>query len=389
VSAAAAQGTGLPGAHAHRVIFIDLARALAVFFMLYGHTIDALLAPAYRSGLWFDVWQFQRGLTSSLFLILSGFAFSIATGRHWASHIHVTPAWWRRVRRFAWFVFLGYSLHSPVGRAVDYKYATAEAWRTFWAVDVLQLIGVTFITVQCLVLLTRTRQRFTAAAVAIAVVFVALSPLSWATDWSQWLPTWAWAYLSPVLGPAYPLFPAVPWSAFILVGAALGQIYSSWGGSHLEEFANRVLLAPGVVAVAAGYGVAYLPIAAFANGARSVLPIDLLIRTGACMAIMGLIAHASQRMERLPRVFSAVAQETLVIYFFHLCVIYGSAWSYGLVQFYGATLGPGQTATTVAVLVVAMSVMAVWWNWLKHSRPRVARYTALAGCVVLVGGILF
>jgi hypothetical protein len=144
-----------------------------------------------------------------------------------------------------------------------------------------------------------------------------------------------------------------------------------------------------VVAVAAGYGVAYLPIAAFANGARSVLPIDLLIRTGACMAIMGLIAHASQRMERLPRVFSAVAQETLVIYFFHLCVIYGSAWSYGLVQFYGATLGPGQTATTVAVLVVAMSVMAVWWNWLKHSRPRVARYTALAGCVVLVGGILF
>ena len=104
---------------------------------------------------------------------------------------------------------------------------------------------------------------------------------------------------------------------------------------------------------------------------------------------MGVIAHASQRVVRLPRVFSAVAQETLVIYFFHLCVIYGSAWSYGMVQFYGAKLGPGQTAATVAVLVVAMSVMAVWWNWLKHSKPRVARYTALAGCIALVGGILF
>jgi len=43
----------------------------------------------------------------------------------------------------------------------------------------------------------------------------------------------------------------------------------------------------------------------------------------------------------------------------------------------------------VAVLVVAMSAMAWWWNWLKHSRPRVARYTALAACIVLVGGILF
>ena len=385
----AAQSTGLPGAHAHRVIFIDLARALAVFFMLYGHTIDALLEPGYRAGVWFDAWQFQRGLTSSLFLILSGFAFSIATGRHWSSHVRVTPAWWRRVRRFVWFVFLGYSLHSPVGRAVDYKVATEAAWRTFVAVDVLQLIGVTFIAVQCLVLLARTRERFTVAAVLLAVVLVAVAPLSWSIDWGRWLPVGVWGYLSPVLGPAFPLFPAVPWSAFILVGAALGQIYSTWGGSHLEEFANRVLLLPGALMVAAGYGAAFLPIAAFAAGARSVLPVDLLIRTGACMAIMGVIAHASQRVVRLPHVFSAVAQETLVIYFFHLCVIYGSAWSYGLVQFYGTTLGPGETAGTVAVLVVAMSAMAWWWNWLKHSRPRVARYVALAGCVVLVGGILF
>jgi uncharacterized membrane protein len=389
VSAAAAESTGLPGAHAHRVIFIDLARALAVFFMLYGHTIDALLAPEHRGGVWFDAWQFQRGLTSSLFLILSGFAFSIATGRHWSSHIRITPAWFRRIRRFAWFVFLGYSLHSPVGRAVDLKYATEAAWRTFWAVDVLQLIGVTFIGVQCLVFVARTRVRFTQAAVALAVILVAIAPTFWAIDWSPWLPTWAWGYLAPVLGPSFPLFPAVPWSAFILVGAALGQIYSSWGGSHLDAFANRVLLLPGMVAVAAGYGAAFLPIEAFAGGARSVLPVDLLIRTGACMAIMGVIAHASQRVVRLPRVFSAVAQETLVIYFFHLCVIYGSAWSYGLMQYYGGKLGPGQTAAIVAGLVVAMSVMAYWWNWLKHARPRAARYTAFVGCVVLVGGILF
>ena len=389
MSAAAAESTGLPGAHAHRVIFIDLARALAVFFMLYGHTIDALLAPAFRAGVWFDAWQFQRGLTSSLFLILSGFAFSIATGRHWSSHVRVTPAWFRRIRRFAWFVFLGYSLHSPVGRAVDYKYATDEAWRTFWAVDVLQLIGVTFIFVQCLVIVARTRTRFTVLALLLAIVFVAVAPVSWATDWSRWLPTWAWGYLAPVLGPSFPLFPAIPWSAFILVGAALGQIYSSWGGSHLEAFANRVLLAPGAFMVLAGYGAAYLPLDVFANGARSVLPVDLLIRAGACMAIMGVIAHASQRVVRLPRVFGAVAQETLVIYFFHLCVIYGSAWSYGLVQFYGASLGPGQTAAIVGALVVAMSAMALWWNWLKHARPRAARYTAIVGCVVLVGGILF
>ena len=72
-----------PSHGAHRVIFIDLVRALAVAFMLYGHTASALLAPGYQVGRWFDIWQFQRGLTSSLFLLLGGFAFSIATSRRW------------------------------------------------------------------------------------------------------------------------------------------------------------------------------------------------------------------------------------------------------------------------------------------------------------------
>jgi uncharacterized membrane protein len=375
--------------HAHRVIFIDLARALAVFFMLYGHTIDALLAPGYRAGSWFNAWQFQRGLTSSLFLILSGFAFSVATGRHWASHIQTSPAWWRRVRRFGWFIFLGYALHSPVGRAIDLPYATAAAWRTFMAVDVLQLIGVTFIGVQCLVVATRTRQAFTVTALVLAVAIVSLSPLFWSIDWSPWLPLWFSAYLSPVLGSSFPLFPVFPWSAFILVGAALGQIYSRWGGSHLEDFANRVLLGPGALFVVAGYAVGALPLDVVAGGARGFLPLDILIRTGACMGIMGVIAHASQRVTRLPRLFSAVGQETLVIYFLHLCVIYGSAWSLGLAQLYGPTLGPGQTAGIVGMLVLVMTGIAVWWNWLKHARPRAARYTALVGCVALVGGILF
>jgi len=87
------------GVHAHRVIFIDLARALAVVFMVYGHSVDALLAPQFRAGTWYDVWQFQRGLTSCLFLLLSGFAFSIATARHWTLHVTPSPAFVRRTRQ--------------------------------------------------------------------------------------------------------------------------------------------------------------------------------------------------------------------------------------------------------------------------------------------------
>ena len=67
--------------------------------MVAGHTSSALLADPYRAGRWFDVWMFQRGLTSALFLLLAGFAFSVETTRHWPSHLHLSAAVVKRVRR--------------------------------------------------------------------------------------------------------------------------------------------------------------------------------------------------------------------------------------------------------------------------------------------------
>jgi acyltransferase len=380
---------GLPGVHAHRVIFIDLARALAAVFMVYGHAIDALLAPSYKSGLWHDAWLFQRGLTSALFLLLSGFAFSVATGRHWASHTAMSAAWWRRVRRFAVFVLLGYLLHFPAGRLADVKYAAEPQWRSFYAVDVLQLIGVSFILVQCLVVVVKSRRAFTHAALVLAALFIALTPLMWTTDWSRWLPMGLWAYLSPVYGPNFPLFPLFPWSAFILVGAGLGQIYARWGGAHLRDFAVRALVAPGLVLVLGGYAAGFYPHPMFAAGARAVLEVDMLIRIGTCFLILAAIGMASARLTRLPHVFSAVAQETLLIYFIHLCIIYGSVWSTGLIQALGPTLDPTGMFGVVVLLVSAMAGLASWWNWLKHARPRAALWVGRAAVVVLFGGVLF
>lgn len=375
--------------HAHRVIFIDLARALAVVFMLYGHAIDALLAPVYKAGAWHTAWQFQRGLTSSLFLLLSGFAFSVATGRHWTSHTTMTVKWWKRVRRFALFVVLGYMLHFPAGRVFDLPWAKEPQWRSFYAADVLQLIGVTFIGVQCLVLLVPSRRNFALVAIAAAVAMVAATPLVWSVDWSQWLPMGLWAYLAPVFGPEFPLFPLFPWSAFILIGVALGQLYARWGGRNLNDFTRRALILPGAIIVAVGYGVALYPSQLFAGGARSLLPVDMAIRAGACLLILGAIALASGQMTRLPHVFSAMAQETLLIYFIHLCIIYGSAWSYGLVHAFGASLGPWDTLGVVLALICAMAGMAAYWNWLKHARPEAALWVGRVAMAVLVAGFVF
>jgi uncharacterized membrane protein len=362
-----------------RVIFIDLARALAVVFMLYGHAIDGLLDPQYRAGTWFAIWTFQRGLTSCLFLLLSGFAFSIATARHWVQHVVVSPALFKRARRFGLFVLLGYALHFPVNRIVELSHIPADRWEAFLAVDVLQLIGVTFFGVQLLVLLVQSRRVFMAASFGLAMGLVVLTPAAWSIDWLQWLPRWLAGYFTQATGS---LFPVVPWAAYVLVGAGLGQIYARWGASHLRRYANLGLLAPGVLLVASGLAADGLHL--FGTGEWSFIPPQFLVRTGACLLVMGVIARASAHIGHLPHMFGAVAQETLLIYFVHLCIVYGSIWNQGLVQRYGETLGPGRMAAVVVLLLAAMTGLASFWNWWKHAHPHLARATMFAAWGVLI-----
>jgi acyltransferase len=375
-------------AQAHRVIFIDLARALAVVFMLYGHTIDTVLAPGYRVGTWYDVWLFQRGLTSSLFLLLSGFAFSIATSRHWTSHAHWSPVVVKRVRRFGGFVLLGYLLHVPVARFVLLPSATDAQWQAFLAVDVLQLIGVTYIGVQALVLVTRSRTLFTVATLVLAVAVVAITPLAWSADWSGVLPPAIAAYVYPAQGFLLPLFPLLPWSAYLLCGVSLGQIYARWGGANLVTFANVVLLLPGLALLGLGYLLRTPPLSTLWVGPGYTVPMEFANRAGVCLLLLAAIAYASRRVARLHHVFSAVAQETLLIYFVHLCIVYGSVWNQGLWQIYGQTLGPLPTLVCVVTLIASMTVLASYWNGFKHTRPRAAKWTSVAAIGLLLVRLL-
>jgi uncharacterized membrane protein len=368
------------GVQAHRVIFIDLARALAAVFMMYGHTVSALLSPEYQKGTWFEVWVFQRGLTSSLFLLLAGFAFSIATGRHWSSHGHFSPAVLKRARRFSLFILLGYALHVPVGRLVDFPTATPEQWRSFLAVDVLQLIGVTFIGVQVLLLAARSRRAFGWSSFALAVAIILLTPVMWSVDWTGVLPLWMAAYVAPSTGSQFPLF---PFSAYVLVGAALGQLFARWGTTRLDTFAIGALALPGVAMVALALVMRGLPSFLVGSGAWEWVPTQVTLRLGASLIVLAVIARASQHIGRLPHYFGAVAQETLLIYFVHLCIVYGSVWNRGLVQMFGPTLRPGETVLFVVLLIAGMTSLAWYWNWWKHVRPRAARWMSIG-----IGGLL-
>jgi hypothetical protein len=193
------------------------------------------------------------------------------------------------------------------------------------------------------------------------------------------MPQWLAGYFTQTTGS---LFPLLPWAAYVLVGAGLGQIYARWGASDLRRYANVALLVPGVVLLTGGLVLDAVHL--FGHGEWSFVPPQFLIRTGACLLVMGAIAHASAHIAHLPHTFGAVAQETLLIYFVHLCIVYGSVWNEGLVQRYGQTIGPGRMVTMVVLLLAAMTGLAAFWNWCKHARPRLARAVMIGAWGVLI-----
>ena len=185
--------------------------------MVSGHTSSALLANTYRTGEWFDVWLFQRGLTSGLFLLLSGLAFSVATARHWPAHVRLSGAPLKRLWRFGLFIVLGYALHFPVSHVAELATATDQQWRSFLAVDVLQLIGVTFVVVQMLVMIVRTQRAFMVSAFVLAAAVTVAAPAVWGVDWARLLPLPIAAYLSPATRVAIP-------------AVSLGGLRADWRG---------------------------------------------------------------------------------------------------------------------------------------------------------------
>ena len=64
-----------------------------------------------------------------MFMTLSGFGFALATLRHWEDHLQFGPAVAKRLRRFAFFVLLGYSMRIPVHSLRDLRWAGPDAWQ--------------------------------------------------------------------------------------------------------------------------------------------------------------------------------------------------------------------------------------------------------------------
>jgi uncharacterized membrane protein len=347
-----------------RLVSIDLVRVFAMALMVQGHTLDVLLTPQVQSAPWYNFWLFCRGFTAPTFMMLAGFSFALATVRKFDNHIQFGSTVLKRLRKFAFFVLLGYSMRFPVHSVRDMKWITPEGWMAFSQIDVLQTIGFTLIVLQLLVLALKNKRAFAGLTFALALLIGFGAPFAWNSTTLNSLPL---ALRSALVGTAGSPFPLMPWSAYIFLGAALGTVYVML---EATPRALRYAIPFGILMMAAGVrleSVAHRLLSE--NNFWPTTPHLFITRVGFVVTLIGLASMVEQWIPIAPTKIRSLAEESLLVYFFHVALLYGSMWNLGVKHYVGGTMGFAHAYLFVIAMISSMLMMAYYWNGAKKSHP--------------------
>jgi uncharacterized membrane protein len=352
-----------------REIYIDAFRGLMALVMVQGHTFDALLLPSIRAA---EPYQWQllfHGSTAPGFLFASGFVAGLPRAPL------SLKASLRRARRLLFVLGVGYSLHLPyLSLWKILNEATPGALAAFLACHALHVIAVSQLFVLGLQWVFGRRWILAAALTAAAVL--AVGPWVWASGVSFRLPLALGAYVDQARAPSQ--FPVFPFAAFVLAGAVAGAAL----GRQEEGRRKRRALVFGLSLAGAG-----ALIAVALRGTVDfwgVSPGYALIRLGGLILLLRVVESLADREVPGVKALALLGHETLLVYVFHLYLLFGGVlgrppldWLVGR-----ATLGQG--FLVLGLLVLACLAAAWLWHRFKVHAPHEATLVlALLGTMLV------
>ena len=365
-----------------RFIFIDLLRGWAILIMIEVHVFNAFLLPELKQAGWFDILNFINGLVAPAFLFVSGFAFEVSSGSKLDNMRKFKLSFWKKLWRYFSIILIGYALHLPFYSL--YKIlnkATPSQLQDFFAVDVLQCIGVGLLVLFALRLIIRSDKVYHCSVISLAIIVMVLSPFFWKTDFTTFLhPAFA-NYLNRLNGS---LFPAFPWISFILAGAIFAKYFlASVREKKEEKFIIGITIA-GIIMLLAGH---FFYSGLFPKNITSIIPnpVFFIERLGYILVLASLCWYFN-KWKKVHRSFVLDAsRESLLIYWLHLITIYGMFWGgKSLANLIGPTLSLIESIAATLILMAAMILVAKVWGQTKMKFPKYA--TKIAWGVV---GVLF
>ncbi|MFN3872671.1 MAG: heparan-alpha-glucosaminide N-acetyltransferase domain-containing protein [Ignavibacterium sp.] len=355
-----------------RYISADLLRGIVIIIMIEVHVFNAFLLPELKQTTWFSVLNFINGLVAPSFLFVSGFAFEVSSGSKLDEMRKLGRAFWKKIGRIFQIILIGYALHLPYySFSKIINKSTPQQLESFFAVDVLQCIGIGLLFLFLTRLLIKS-DKFYYNFLFISLVLVTLiSPMLWKIDFNQLFHPLVGNYFNKLHGSLFPIF---PWLNFLLAGALFAKYFVDERNKNAEEKFVQKSAVAGVIILLFGH-LFYSGL--FPEELTSIIPnpIFFLERFGYILVLFYLCWLSDKKFNFKPAFILDASRESLLIYWLHLIIIYGMFWNgKSLANKIGMTMNVAEAIGATIILIVFMIVVAKIWGWLKKTNPR---YTSL------------
>lgn len=375
-----------------RLYALDLARFVAMVFMMQGHVLDAVVN---RSDLvvtefpW-NLWHLIRGFTAPVFLMVSGAVHAFATKRDDDGKVR-DDVLAKRIRWAFTIIGIGYLLTFPASRIWDLPFVPEANWQTFLQVNILQLTGATMLLFVVVIASTKNVAQMGRRGLVAALVILALSPLMQHTASLSALPFWVRAFLDAGTGSIFPIF---PFSAYLFVGLYIGALLHAIPKEQRDTALMHNGWRYGVVIAAAGLAAQFimLHLGTPMQELEGPMSIPLFVRrVGVVLVVFSGAVWILNRTWRYRNWYSLFGTKSLWIYTIHLIILFGTPWtsSVGRTHFHKLSV---ETGVLLAVAIIAITLLcALTFDWYAKQQwaPRWKRPILIAGYGALVLALIF
>ncbi len=365
-----------------RYTFIDLLRGWAILIMIEVHVFNAFLQPTLKQTGWFDVLTFINGLVAPAFLFVSGFAFAVSSNSKLDEMRRLKFSFWKKLWRYFSIILIGYVLHLPeISLSKTINETTPELLQQFFAVDVLQCIGVGLLLLFALRLIIHSDKIYHYSLIGLTIFVMVISPILSGTDLTTFLhPVFA-NYFNSLNGSLFPVF---PWINFILAGAIFAKYFLAAVMKNKEEKFIRATTITGIILLLSGH-LFYSGLFPEQFTSINPNPMFFIERLGYILVFAAICWYFNKWRNKKSSFVLDASRESLLIYWLHLLVIYSTVWEgKSLENIIGQTLNILECIAVTLVLMVLMVLAAKFWGWTKRKFPIYARKVAWG-----VVGVLF
>lgn len=355
-----------------RLLYLDLFRGLAVFFMFDAHVTDAVVQLASGAGRIHHWHNLMFNLPAPGFLFAAGLSFGMVAYARWERFQSFGSPVRSRLARLGEVLFVAYLLHVPATSLRRTLYESSERqMRTFLGWDVLQCIGYTSLLLLALAVLMPRRIWFFRSCLALTLMIAFASAWIWKMPWSATppplgAPWWIATVFSKQLGSNFPFF---PYAGFLVAGAVWGYLFAGARERNTTHGFFKATLFAGAALLVVCLALTQVPLPAPYDDFWSGSPVFFFLRVGLLSFILAALYFLERWLLPALSFIVALGKESLIVYFVHLILVYGSplngAWN--VRYLFRGGVGFWTWLALLAGIAGAMTALAYGWSWAKQT----------------------